>query len=65
MNRQKIFFVFILFIISIVAESEKKKLCIHNLVIGRTNLITTHRKQLIVLGITNFNNQTARTQAHR
>jgi hypothetical protein len=65
MYQQKIFFVLIFFIISIVAEREKKKICIHNLVLDGTNLITTHRKQLLVIGITNFNNQSSRIQAHR
>ncbi len=65
MYRQTIFFVFSLLIISIVAQREKKKICIHNLVINGTNLITTHRKQLLVIGITNFSNSSARIQANR
>jgi hypothetical protein len=62
---QKILFVFILMIISIVAERERKKTCIHNLVINGTNLITGHRKQLIVVGMINFNNLASRIQADR
>jgi hypothetical protein len=65
MFRQKILFVFILMIISIVAERERKKTCIHNLVINGTNLITGHRKQLIVVGMINFNNLASRIQADR
>ncbi len=65
MYRQKFFFVFILIIISIAAQSDKKKICIRNLVINGTNLMTGHRKKLLVLGFTNFNNQSSRTQANR
>ena len=65
MYTQKLFFVFILLIISIDADRDKKKTCIHNLVSNGTNLITSHRKQLFVLGIINFNNQSSRIQANR
>jgi hypothetical protein len=66
MYGQKIIFVFILLIISIVAQQhERKKTCIHNLVVNGTNLITANRKQLLVIGITNFNNESSRIQAHR
>jgi hypothetical protein len=65
MYRQKFFFVFILLIIAIVAHGDRKKICIRNLVINGTNLITGHRKKLLVLGITNFNNQSSRIQANR
>jgi len=65
MYRHKIFFVFSLLIISIVAQRERKKICIHNLIINGTNLLTTHRKHLLVIGITNFNNQSSRIQANR
>ena len=62
---QKIVLIFILLIISIVAQHDKKKICIHNLVINGTNLITAHRKQLLVIGIINFNNESSRIQANR
>src|ERR1700727_1379475 len=39
MYRQTFFFVFILLIISIVAQADKKKICIRNLVINGTNLM--------------------------
>jgi hypothetical protein len=65
MPGQKILFAFILLIILIVTNGEKKKACLHNLVINGTNLITSHRKQLFVLGITNFGNKTSRTQVNR
>jgi len=65
MYGQKIFFVFILLIISIVAQGERKKTCIHNLVLDGTNLLTTHRKKLLVIGIANFSNQSSRIHAHR
>ncbi|CAF3895775.1 unnamed protein product [Rotaria sp. Silwood2] len=65
MYRQNLFFVFSLLCISIVAQDNKKKTCIQNLTINGTNLIALYRKQLLVLGITNFNNQSARTQANR
>ncbi|UJR27387.1 hypothetical protein I4U23_008677 [Adineta vaga] len=65
MHTQKLVFIFFLFIISIVAQRDKKKLCLHNLVINGTNLITGHRKQLLVLSVINFNNPSSRTQANR
>ncbi len=65
MYRTTRLFLFSLFIISIVSQREKKKTCIHNLIINGTNLLTSHRKQLIVVGITNFNNQSSRIQANR
>jgi len=65
MYTQKILLIFILLIISIVAQRDKKKVCIHNLVINGTNLISGHRKQLLVVGITNFSNQSSRIQANR
>ncbi|CAF3659097.1 unnamed protein product [Adineta steineri] len=65
MYTQKIFLVFSLLIISIVAQRDKKKTCIHNLVINGTNLITSHRKQLLVLGVINLNTQSSRIQANR
>ena len=65
MAGQKILFVFILSSILIVVKGEKKKTCIHDLIINGTNLITSHRKQLFVLGITNFGNQTSRKQVNR
>ena len=65
MSRHKILFVFILIIISIAAQRDRKKTCIHNLVINGTNLITGHRKQLIVVGIVNFNNLESEIQANR
>ncbi len=65
MYRQTLVLVGILFVLSIAAEREKKKVCIHNLVLDKTNLITTHRKQLLVVGIINFNNESARMQANR
>ncbi len=65
MYGQKIFFVFILLIISIVAQNERKKTCIHNLVLNETNLLTIHRKKLLVIGITNFSNQSSRIHANR
>jgi hypothetical protein len=65
MYRQTIVFVFSLIIISIVAERDKKTTCIHNLVINGTNLITGHRKQLLVLSVINFDNPSSRIQANR
>jgi hypothetical protein len=65
MYRTTRLFLFSLFIISIVSQREKKKTCIHNLIINGTNLLTSHRKQLLVVGITNFNNQSSRIQANR
>ncbi|CAF0758734.1 unnamed protein product [Adineta ricciae] len=65
MYTRKILFVLILLIISIAAQRDKKKLCIHNLVINGTNLITGHRKQLLILSVVNFNNPSSRTQANR
>ncbi|CAF0808827.1 unnamed protein product [Rotaria sordida] len=47
------------------AQDNKKKTCIHDLVINGTNLMAQYRKQLLVLGITNFNNPSARIQANR
>ena len=65
MFRQKIFFVLILIITSIVAERDRKKTCIHNLVINGTNLITSYRKQILVMGITHLGCQACRNQAVR
>lgn len=65
MYRQKILFVLILLIISIVAHGERKKTCIHNLIVNGTNLLTSYRKQLLLVGITNLNNQSSRIQANR
>jgi len=65
MYRATRFFLFCLFIISIIAAPEKKKTCIHNLIINGTNLLASHRKQLLIVGITNFNNQSSRIQANR
>ncbi len=65
MYGQKIFFVCILLIISIVAQRERQKTCIHKLDLDGTNLLTTHRKKLLVLGITNFSNQSSRIHANR
>ncbi|CAF0824757.1 unnamed protein product [Rotaria sp. Silwood1] len=65
MYRQKLFFVSILLFISIAAQDDKKKTCIQNLVVNGTNLIALYRKQLLVLGITNFNNPSSRIQANR
>ena len=47
------------------AQNEKKRTCLHNLVINGTNLILSHRKQLLVVGIVNFADQSARIQANR
>ena len=52
-------------IVSIVAQREKKRTCLHNLVINGTNLITGHRKHILVVGIINLGNASARTQANR
>jgi hypothetical protein len=65
MQSQTTVLLIILSIISIVAQNDKKKICLHNLVINGTNLITAHRKQLLVLGIVNFAQQTARYQLNR
>jgi hypothetical protein len=65
MYGQKIFFVFILLIITIVAQHERKKTCIHNLVLNGTNLLTIHRKKLLVIGIANFSSQSSRIHANR
>lgn len=47
------------------AEHEKKKTCLHNLQINGTNLILSHRKQLLVVGIVNYAKESARFQANR
>ncbi|CAF1480296.1 unnamed protein product [Rotaria magnacalcarata] len=65
MYMQRLIFVFSLLFISIVAQDNRKKTCLHNLAINGTNLIAIYRKQLLVLGIINFNNQSSRTQANR
>lgn len=53
------------FIAFVLAQSEKKKTCVQNLVINGTNLLTAHRKQLLVIGIVNFAEQAARHQANK
>ena len=65
MSQVTLFFLVSLLIISIVAQRDKKKTCIHNLLLDGTNLITTHRKQLLVVGITDFSNSSSRVQANR
>lgn len=65
MSRVALFFLVSLLFISIVAQRDKKKTCIHNLLLDGTNLITTHRKQLLVIGITDFSNASSRAQANR
>ena len=65
MHRQTIVLVFTLLMISIVARNTRRKLCIRNLLINGTNLMTTNRKRLLVLGIVNFSDQSSRIQANR
>ncbi|CAF3323128.1 unnamed protein product [Rotaria socialis] len=65
MYMQRLIFVVSLLSISIVAQDNRKKTCLHNLAINGTNLIAIYRKQLLVLGIINFNNQSSRIQANR
>lgn len=65
MYTQKIILIFILLIISIIAKPDKKKICIHNFLSDGVNLFTLHRKQLLVVGIINFNNQSSQIQAQR
>ena len=65
MSRVTVVLLVSLLMISIVAQRDKKKICIHNLVLDGTNLLTTHRKQLLVVGITNLANSSSRIQANR
>lgn len=65
MYAQRLLVILIFLFISIVAEGERKKTCIHNLVVNQTNLLTRYRKQILVVGIINFKNQSARVQANR
>ena len=65
MHRQTIVLVFTLLMISIVARNTRRKLCIRTLLINGTNLMTTNRKRLLVLGIVNFSDQSSRIQANR
>lgn len=52
-------------IVFVLAQPEKKKNCLQNLVINGTNILTAHRKQLLVVGIVNFAEQAARQQANK
>lgn len=65
MYRSTSILIFSLLLISIAAQDNKKKNCIHNLVINQTSLMVVYRKQLIVLGVINFNNPSSRIQANR
>jgi len=65
MYDQRLLVLFVFLFISIVAEHEKKKTCILNLVVNQTNLLTRYRKQILVVGVVNFKDQTARVQANR
>ncbi|CAF1356243.1 unnamed protein product [Adineta steineri] len=65
MYRQEALTVFILFIISINANPDKGKICMKNLIINGTNLITNYRKQILVMGITHLGCQACRNQAIR
>jgi hypothetical protein len=54
MHRRTLLVIFALLVVSIVAERDHKKTCVPNLIVNGTNLLTTHRKRLLVVGITNL-----------
>jgi len=49
-----IFASLLLFLLIFTSNSELKKQCLSNLTINGTNLITSNRKKLLVIGIVNF-----------
>ena len=65
MDARRILLLALVCIVSIVAQRDRKRTCLHNLVINGTNLITGHRKHILVVGIINLGNASARTQANR
>ena len=52
-------------IVSIDAYRENEKVCLRNLLINGTNLITNYRKQILVVGISHLGCQACRNQAVR
>ncbi|CAF5050011.1 unnamed protein product, partial [Rotaria magnacalcarata] len=60
---QKTLGLFMLFIVSIGAYPNNQKLCSNNLKINGTNLITSNRKQVLVVGISHLGCQACRNQA--
>jgi hypothetical protein len=65
MYRQEVLIAFVLFIVSIGAYPDNGNVCVRNLVINGTNLITNYRKQILVMGISHLGCQACRNQAVR
>lgn len=65
MYRQEALAVFILCLTLIGAYPDKGKVCPKNLIVNGTNLITSYRQQILVLGVTHLGCQACRNQAIR
>ncbi|UJR21512.1 hypothetical protein I4U23_024598 [Adineta vaga] len=65
MYRQEVLVLLILCLVSIQANPDRGLVCIRNLKINGTNLITDYRKQILVLGVTHLGCQACRNQAIR
>ncbi|CAF0722442.1 unnamed protein product [Adineta ricciae] len=65
MHRQQVVALFLVCFVSIQANPDRGLVCLRNFVVNGTNLLTSYRKQILVVGVTHLGCQVCRNQAVR